>query len=41
MKTLGYKQSNSDHTLFIKNTNITILIVYLDDRVLIGADKMK
>ena len=34
----GYKQSNADHTMFIKyhNSKITILIVYVDDIVVIG-----
>ena len=36
MKKFGYKQSNSDRTLFIKHKEgkITILIVYLDDMIL-------
>ena len=40
MKEFGYKQSNSDHTLFIKHKEgkITALIVYVDDIVLTGDD---
>ena len=36
MKEFGYKQSNSDHTLFIKHKGwkVTTLIVYVDDMVL-------
>uniref|UniRef100_A0A6N2KJR5 Reverse transcriptase Ty1/copia-type domain-containing protein n=1 Tax=Salix viminalis TaxID=40686 RepID=A0A6N2KJR5_SALVM len=40
MKEFGYKQSNSDHTLFIKHREgkTTALIVYVDDMVLTGDD---
>ncbi|KAM7506655.1 hypothetical protein LguiA_017108 [Lonicera macranthoides] len=40
MRKFGYKQSNSDHTLFLKrcNGNITALIVYVDDMVVTGND---
>ncbi|KAH9696165.1 retrovirus-related pol polyprotein from transposon RE1 [Citrus sinensis] len=40
MKAAGYKQSNSDHTLFIKHKGgkVTVLIVYVDDMVLTGDD---
>ena len=40
MKEFGYKQSNSDHTLFIKHKEgkVTALIVYVDDMVLTGDD---
>ncbi|KAK9924142.1 hypothetical protein M0R45_032529 [Rubus argutus] len=40
MKVFGYKQSNSDHTLFIKRKNgkITALIVYVDDMIVTGDD---
>uniref|UniRef100_A0A6N2MWL7 Reverse transcriptase Ty1/copia-type domain-containing protein n=1 Tax=Salix viminalis TaxID=40686 RepID=A0A6N2MWL7_SALVM len=40
MKEFGYKQRNSDHTLFIKHKEgkITTLIVYVDDMVLTGDD---
>ena len=40
MKEFGYKQSNSDHTLFIKHKGgkVTTLIVYVDDMVLTGDD---
>ena len=35
MKSIGYKQSNSDHTLFLKHNleQITTLIVYVDDMI--------
>ena len=37
----GYKQSNSDHTLFLKRKNelITCLIIYVDDMIITGNDK--
>jgi hypothetical protein len=37
----GYRQSNVDHTLFIKHCRgkITLLIVYVDDMVVTGDDK--
>ena len=40
MKTFGYRQSNSDHTLFIKHNQgkITALIVYVDDMIVTGDD---
>jgi hypothetical protein len=40
MKAFNYKQSSSDHTLFIKHKNgkVTALIVYVDDMVLTGDD---
>ena len=40
MKEFDYKQSNSDHTLFIKHKEgkVTALIVYVDDMVLTGDD---
>jgi len=40
MKEFGYKQSNSDHTLFIKHNEgrVTALIVYVDDMVMTGDD---
>lgn len=38
MTTFGYKQSNSDHTLFLKKLHgkITALIVYVDDMIVTG-----
>ena len=39
---LGYKQSQGDHTLFIKHSvsgGITILLVYVDDIIVTGDDK--
>ena len=39
MKEFGYKQSQGDHTLFIKHSAIggaTALLVYVDDIIVIG-----
>ena len=40
MKTFGYHETNSDHTLFFKKQqgHITALIVYVDDMVVAGND---
>ncbi|RVW76569.1 Retrovirus-related Pol polyprotein from transposon TNT 1-94 [Vitis vinifera] len=40
MRAFDYRQSNSDHTLFLKNQHgkITALIVYVDDMVVTGND---
>ena len=40
MKKYGYKQSNSDHTLFLKTRGklVTCLIIYVDDMILTGND---
>ena len=40
MRDFGYRQSNSNHTLFLKKQHgkITTLIVYVDDMVVIGND---
>ena len=40
MGAFGYKQSNCDHTLFLKRQNgkLTSLIVYVDDMVVTGND---
>ena len=40
MKKYGYKQSNSDHTMFLKTQGelVTCLIIYVDDMVLTGSD---
>lgn len=40
MKNFGYKQSNSDHTLFIRHSQgkITALIIYVDDMIVTGND---
>lgn len=40
MKEIGYKQSDADHTLFVKinNKKVTVLIVYVDDMVATGND---
>jgi len=41
MRKYGFKQSNSDHTLFIKHNGekLTVLIVYVDDMIITGDDK--
>ena len=42
MTGLGYKQSQGDHTLFIKHSvlgGVTILLVYVDDIIVTGDDK--
>lgn len=40
MRAFGYKQSNSDHTLFLKHkgNKITALIIYVDDMIVTGND---
>lgn len=40
MKKDGYKQSNADHTLFIKKQGdfVTCLIIYVDDMIITGND---
>ena len=40
MKRYGYKQSNADHTLFLKKRGnlITCLIIYVDDMIITGDD---
>lgn len=40
MRKFGYKQSNSDHTLFIKKSGnlLTCLIIYVDDMIITGND---
>ncbi|GKD54841.1 putative ribonuclease H-like domain-containing protein, partial [Tanacetum coccineum] len=41
MKKYGYKQSNSDHTLFLshKGDRVTCLIIYVDDMIITGNDE--
>nr|GFA61836.1 putative ribonuclease H-like domain-containing protein [Tanacetum cinerariifolium] len=41
MKRYGFKQSNSDHTLFLKNrkNRVRCLIIYVDDMVITGNDE--
>lgn len=44
MRSAGYKQSQGDHTLFIKHSasgGVTILLVYVDDIIVTGADKIE
>jgi len=40
MKRYGYKQSNSNHTLFLKRKGdlITCLIIYVDDMIITESD---
>jgi len=40
MKEFGYKQSNSNHTLFIKHNEgrVTALIVYVDEMMVMTGD---
>jgi Reverse transcriptase (RNA-dependent DNA polymerase) len=40
MKSYGYHQSDSDHTLFLKHNQgkITALIIYVDDMIITGND---
>lgn len=40
MKSYGFQQSNSDHTLFLKKRGdlITCLIIYVDDMIITGND---
>jgi hypothetical protein len=41
MRRYGFKQNNSDHTLFIKHNGkkVTVLIVYVDDMIITGDDE--
>nr|GFA16775.1 putative ribonuclease H-like domain-containing protein [Tanacetum cinerariifolium] len=41
MRKYGFKQSNSDHTLFLKRKGklITCLIIYVDDMIITGNDE--
>nr|GEV39216.1 putative ribonuclease H-like domain-containing protein [Tanacetum cinerariifolium] len=41
MKKYGFKQSNSDHTLFLKHRGnfVTCLIIYVDDMIITGNDE--
>ena len=41
MRKHGFKQSNSDHTLFLKHQRgkVTTLIIYVDDMIIIGNDE--
>ena len=41
MKGYGFKQSNSDHTLFLKRKGklVTCLIIYVDDMIITGNDE--
>ncbi|CAL8119796.1 unnamed protein product [Prunus armeniaca] len=40
MKKYGYRQSNADHTLFLKRRKgkVTVLIMYVDDMIITGDD---
>jgi hypothetical protein len=41
MRKCKFKQSNSDHTLFIKHrlSEVIVLIVYVDDTIITGDDE--
>ena len=41
MKKYGFKQSNSDHTLFLKHRGkmVTALLIYVDDMIITGNDE--
>ena len=41
MRKYGFRQSNSDHTLFLKRRmeKLTTLIIYVDDMIVTGDDK--
>ncbi|PKA57434.1 Retrovirus-related Pol polyprotein from transposon TNT 1-94 [Apostasia shenzhenica] len=43
LTSMGYKQSNADHTLFFRHIGgmITILIVYVDDIIVTGDDSVE
>ena len=44
MVSLGYRQSQSDHTMFIKhslNGKLILLLVYVDDMIITGDDEIK
>ncbi|CAL8999384.1 unnamed protein product [Prunus brigantina] len=43
MKNNGFKQCNSDHTLFLKHQKgkVTTLIIYVDDMIITGNDKQE
>ena len=44
MKNMGYKQSQGDHTLFIKHSNsrgVTTLLVYVNNIILMGNDELE
>lgn len=43
MKRCDYRQSNSDHTLFLKKQGdkVTFLIIYVDDMILTGNDQIQ
>ena len=40
MRRFGYRQSNADHTLFLKTCEkkIKCLIIYVDDMIITGDD---
>ncbi|PRQ56213.1 putative RNA-directed DNA polymerase [Rosa chinensis] len=43
MRKVGYRQNNSDHTLFLKHQQgkVTALIIYVDDMVITGNDTVE
>jgi hypothetical protein len=42
MCNMGYKQCNSDHTVFYYHSggSVTILVVYVDDMIITGNDPL-
>ena len=44
MKNIGYKQSQGDHTLFVKHSDsreLTTLLVYVDNIIMTGNDELE
>ena len=44
MKNMGYKQSQGDHTLFIKHSDsreVITLLVYVDNIIMTGNDELE
>ena len=44
MKNIGYKQSQGDHTLFIKHSDsreVVTLLVYVDNIIMTGNDELE
>jgi len=44
MISLGHRQSQGDHTLFIEHSlegKLTLLLVYMDDMIVIGDDEQE
>ena len=44
MKNIGYKQSQGNHTLFIKHSDsggVTALLIYVDDIIMTRNDELE